>query len=390
VLVLAAVGFLALAVELSPAGLLTRIAPDLGVGVASAGLLTALYSLGNAVLVLPLTALVLRFSRRAALAGALLVFVVGNVLVVLADGLGLAAAGRFLAGGAHGLLMAISPAVVVRLLPREQSGRALGLLVGGNTLGIALGAPLTSVIGTTFGWRTTFAVAAAVALVCALLLVMVMPDARPEAEHRVSLLRAVREPGVLRVGVAYALVMLAYMAVITYLDPFLERLGVPAFVVSLALFVFGVAGVAGVWVAGRLVGRSRYLGAVSMPVIMGVAYLLLWLHVGSVPVVLVLLAVWGIGFSGGVLVFQQSMLHVGHRAPETVMSLSVVLAQLGMAVGASLGGVVVDTAGVGAVPALGLVFVVVTVVLLAGLRRVLHDPAPRQEPDSPNVDHDRS
>lgn len=108
VVVLAAAGFLALAVELSPAGLLTRIAPDLDVSVATAGSLTALYSLGNAVLVLPLTALAVRFDRRTILAATLMVFVLGNALVMVADGLPVALAGRFVSGGAHGLLMALS------------------------------------------------------------------------------------------------------------------------------------------------------------------------------------------------------------------------------------------------------------------------------------------
>jgi predicted MFS family arabinose efflux permease len=371
VVVLAAAGFLALAVELSPAGLLTRIAPDLDASVAAAGSLTALYSLGNAVLVLPLTALAVRFDRRAVLAATLVVFVLGNLLVMLADGLPPALTGRFVSGGAHGLLMALSPAVAMRMVPQDQSQKALSLVVGANTLGIALGAPLTSVVGTNFGWRVTFAGAAAVALLAAAVLFKVMPRVADSRTQPVSLLGAVRLPGVLRLAGAYALLMLAYMAVITYIDPLLTQRGAPPLVVSASLTIFGGAGILGVWLGGRLLRRSRHLALVTITLLTGLAYLLLFLISGPLGLVLGLLALWGVGFAGGVLVAQEVVLHVGFRARETVTSISVVMAQLGMAVGSALGGVVVETAGVGATPALGLAAVGLALLLVVGSRGVL-------------------
>jgi hypothetical protein len=55
-LVLGFAWFLGVAIELSPSGLLTDIADDFQVSIATAGTLTTFYALGNALLVLPLTA----------------------------------------------------------------------------------------------------------------------------------------------------------------------------------------------------------------------------------------------------------------------------------------------------------------------------------------------
>ncbi len=84
ILVLGFAWFLAVAIELSPAGLLGAIATDLNISTAAAGTLTTSYALGNAILVLPLTALALRFSRRSALNVVMAVFVASNVIVALA------------------------------------------------------------------------------------------------------------------------------------------------------------------------------------------------------------------------------------------------------------------------------------------------------------------
>lgn len=381
--VLALAGFLALSVELSPAGLLTRMAPDLQTDVATGGALMSLYALGNAVLVLPLTAWVLRFSRRAALTTTLVVFVAGNVLVAVSSDLTLALVGRFVAGGAHGLLMALSPAIAIRLVRPEQRGRALAVVIGANTVGIAVGAPLTSVVGTTFGWQVTFWAAAALALTCAALLWLTVPALRSEPGRQLSVLRALRLPGVLRIGVAWALVMLAYLGVITYIDPYLVALGAPPLVVSGALFVFGTAGLIGVWLATRIAARSLIGALIAMPSIMGVALIAMAFGITNIGVVLALLAVWGIGFAGVVLVYQQSLLHVGYRAPETVTSIGVVLCQAGMAAGAALGGVVVSAAGVTAVPLIGVAAVVVALLLLIGFGAVIRraTAAQRESPD---------
>ncbi|ANI92672.1 MFS transporter [Dietzia timorensis] len=180
ILVLASAGFLALAVELSPAGLLNQMAPGLNTNIAMAGSLTALYSLGNAVLALPLTALAVRFSRRFALTGTLLVFVAGNAVVFFASDLMPALVGRFVSGGAHGLLMSLAPAVAIGVAGLKHERRALSIVIGANTVGIALGAPLASLVGTTLGWRATFAGAALMALLCAALLAIKIPPMRAE------------------------------------------------------------------------------------------------------------------------------------------------------------------------------------------------------------------
>lgn len=66
---------------------------------------------------------------------------------------------------------------------------------------------------------------------------------------------------------------------------------------------------------------------------------------------------------------------VGHEAPNTVTSVSVVAIQLGIALGAALGGLTVDILGVVFVPLIAAVFAAGSVVLRMGLGRFLrHHP----------------
>ncbi|RFC77529.1 MFS transporter [Streptomyces sp. AcE210] len=371
VLVFAFTGFLSLTTELLPSGLLTLIAPDLHVSVAMAGAVTTAYAVGVVVTVLPLTRLALKLRRRTALVLTVLLFVLSNLIVVFAPNLTVSLVGRFLGGAAHGLVWALLPAVVERFAGPLHARRAMTIVFTGNSLGLAAGAPLSSLLGTSLGWRIAFGVMAAAALVTALLLLRIVPHIHVQEGPHMPLLKAARLPGAMRVIVGWALVMLGHFGVLTYIAPYLERLGVGAGVVSLSLAVLGCAGIVGVMLIGRLGARSLLVGLITAPVLIFVALALLLVAPPTLPVVFVLLVVWGMGFSGTVLLYQQAVLVTGRRAPETVTSISVLVSQLGIALGASAGGVTVSTLGLGTLPVIGLVFVAAALLLLPGLRPAL-------------------
>lgn len=376
VIVLAFTGFLSLTTELLPAGLLTQIGPDLNVTVGIAGLMTSAYAVGNVVTVIPLTRLAIRLPRRTALVLIVLLFVISNLVVVLAPNITLAVIGRFVGGAAHGLIWALLPAVVQRLGGTRYVGRAMTIVFTANSLALALGAPLSSLLGNSLGWRMAFLVAAAVALVIAIILAAVVPHMHSENTEHVPLHRAAMLPGALRVCIAWALVMLGHFAMLTYIAPYLERLGVGGGIVSASLFVLGAAGIVGVWVGGLVGQRSLITGLVASPLLIVLAFIALLVAPSSVPVIFVILVIWGMGFSGTVLLYQQAVLATGRRAPETVTSISVVLSQLGIALGATAGGIGVEVFGVQWLPLIGLVFAAIALLLLPGLGRILRAASP--------------
>lgn len=371
VIVLAFTGFLSLTTELLPAGLLTQIGPDLNVTVGVAGLMTSAYALGNVITVIPLTRVAIRLPRRTALVLIVLLFVISNLAVVFAPNITLAVIGRFVGGAAHGLIWALLPAVVQRLGGTRYVGRAMTIVFTANSLALALGAPLSSLLGNSLGWRMAFLVAAAVALVIAIILAAVVPHMHSENAEHVPLHRAAMLPGAMRVCIAWALVMLGHFAMLTYIAPYLERLGVGDGIVSVSLFVLGAAGIVGVWIGGRVGQHSLIAGLIGSPVLIAVAFIALLVAPSSIPIIVVILVVWGMGFSGTVLLYQQAVLATGRRAPETVTSISVVLSQLGIALGATAGGIGVEVFGVRWLPLIGLIFAAVALLFLPGLGRIL-------------------
>lgn len=384
ILALGLAGFLGLTVELSPAGLLNAIATDLDASLAAVGTLTTFFALGNALLVLPLTALAMRFSRRTALVAVMVVFILSNVIVAVAPSIVTADIGRFISGASFAVQCALIPAVAVHIAGPHHAVRAMSIVLGANTLGITLGAPLASIVGMAAGWRLTFILAAGIALLVGVLLAFTIPQIRSAPEGRVSLLQAARLPGVVRVCAAWALLMLGHFVVLTYIDAYLEELGIPAYVTSISLFVLGVGGILGIMLIGRISKTSESAALVVAPVAVAIALGLLATGVSALPVVLVAIAIWGIGFSGTILIAQQTILLLGRRAPETSMSIGILLAQVGFALGATIGGLVITYFGITTIPVVAVVFVLGAIALALSLRSTVRQAA--QDRDSELAD----
>lgn len=375
ILILGFAWFLAVAIELSPAGLLGAISADLNVSPAAVGTLTSLYALGNAILVLPLTAFALRFSRRSALNVVMVVFVASNVLVALATSLIVADVGRFVGGACYALICTLFPAVAVRIAGPQHAGKALTVLFASTSLGTALGAPLASLAGDAAGWRPVFMGAAVLAGVAGILMSFIVPAVREGHTEPLSLRQTVRLPGVFRVAMGWALVMLANFIVLTYIDAYLDNVGLPAYWTGITLFVIGISGLIGVILIGQVSRRSLYTSLVASPVSVAVGFLVLFCSNGNLIVILSGAALSGLGIAAAVVVYQQTILLTGHRAPETATSIGVVLVQAGFAAGATVGGVALDLLGVATIPLVALVFTIGSIIIAISLRRTVQQSA---------------
>ncbi|MDQ1579372.1 MAG: hypothetical protein QOD05_147 [Microbacteriaceae bacterium] len=371
ILVLGFAWFLAVAIELSPAGLLGDISADLNISAAAAGTLTTFYALGNALLVLPLTAFALRFARRGALNIVMIAFVASNVLVAVAPTLVVADIARFIGGASYALICTLFPAVAVRVAGRQNAGKAITVIFTATSLGAAFGAPLASILGNAVGWRVTFIAAAALALIAGILMSLTIPVIRATVERDLSVLQTMRLPGVLRVAIGWSFVMLAHFVVLTYIDAYLAELGFPRVITSVTLFLIGVGGIVGTLFIGQISRRSVYAAMIVAPVMVAVGFAIILISGRSLPAVLVGAGLWGIGIAAVVVIYQQAILLTGRRAPETATSVGVVLAQAGFAAGATVGGITIDTLGVNTIPIVAAIFVVASIVIATTLHQII-------------------
>ena len=123
---------------------------------------------------------------------------------------------------------------------------------------------------------------------------------------------------------------------------------------------------------GQISTRSVTVGLIAAPMIVAVGSIVLWLSDGNLVLALSGVALWGIGIAAAVVVYQQAILLIGARAPETATSIGVVLAQAGFAAGATVGGLSIEILGIRTIPVVALMFVVASIIIATTLGPAIH------------------
>lgn len=367
--------------ELLVVGVLDLIAADLRVGIPDAGRLVTVYALGLALGGPVLAALTIRLDRKTVLVGTLALFIAANLVAVLTADYGVLLVARVLIGALQGLFIATSFIAGLAVVPPERMGQAIGVIVSGVSVATALGVPLGTLVGQTLGWRGSFVaivVVSAVVVVATAVLVPSVPPAGGGAGHQA---RHAFAPRVLAVLFLNFIVFATTFAALTYIVPFLQEVtGVSGAWLSAFLLAYGAASAVGSFGGGRFAdrdaGRTLLVGSV------GIAFSLLLLHlVGAIAVLVALvLLVWGLFAYGIVPSLQVRVISLAGPGGQLAQSLPVSAANIGIAFGALVGGVVLDDHGPSAVVVTGLVFAVVTIAVAWGTS-LLKPPVPTPEPE---------
>ncbi|PZF26852.1 MFS transporter [Curtobacterium sp. MCLR17_045] len=359
--------------EFLPIGLLPAIADDLDVGIGTAGLMVVATGLVGAVAAPVVTVLTSRLDRRVVLVSLTVLLVVADGLAAIAPSFWVLLIARMLLGVGIGGFWAIGAGIAGRLVRPELTIRATSLITAGVSVATVVSLPLGALVSSLASWRLGFVIGGALGVVALVLQLAMLP--RIPAQQRVrfatlgSLLRAPRA----RVGlIAAAFVFAAQFAAYTYIAPYLQQLvGVGPDTVTIALLVFGVAGIVGNFAAGFTLDRSVLATIGASKFVLAAAVVLLPLLAHSVAGVFVLLVVWGLVWGALPLGMQTWMSTASPAGSETGLALFVTTIQLAIAAGSVLGGAAVSSFGLAADFWLaGGVAIVGAVVLVAmGLRK---------------------
>jgi len=350
------------------AGLLPDVSRDLGVTIPVAGYLITAYALGIAIGG-PLTAVALRrLERRTALLLIVLTFTLGQALCALAPGFAVLLVIRFLIAFAHGAYFGVAAVVATRLVPPERRGSAVALLLAGITVANILGVPAGTAIGNIFGWRATFWAVGGLSLLSLAVIAAFVPKAAADEaaapDFRSELRVLTRQP----VYLSFALIIVAIIgqfALFSYIAPLLISVtGIAESNVPWLLLVVGLGSTIGVLLGGRLADWKLMPTLIGMLVLQAVVYALLGFFIRSPWFVAPLLLVWG----GACFAFgapaQTRVLRWAADAPNFVSSLIPTAFNIGIALGATIGSIVLDEGlGYAALPWIGVVVVLASLLV---------------------------
>ncbi|WFU48407.1 MFS transporter [Sinorhizobium terangae] len=348
-------------------GLLPTVASDLHISLPLAGLIVGVYALGVTFGAPVLTALTGRIERKPLLLGLMALFIIGNAAAALSPSYELLLVARVLSAFAHGVFFSVGSTIAADLVPEDRRASAIAMMFMGLTVAIVTGVPLGTYIGQTFGWRATFWAVTALGVVAFIGIAALLPNTLSKAAAA-RLVDQVRVLGSGRLLIVFAMTALGYggtFVAFTYLAPILQEItGFSEGSVSLILVFYGIAIAIGNVIGGKIANRDPVRALIGLFVAQAAVLVLFTFTAPSPVLTLVTLAALGFLSFANVPGLQLYVVQLAkqHRpgAVDVASALNIAAFNLGIAVGAWLGGLVMSSPlGLSSTPFVGAMLVAV-------------------------------
>jgi MFS transporter, DHA1 family, inner membrane transport protein len=356
--------------EFVPVGLLSSLADDLNISITLAGLLISGYAMGVAIGAPILTALTNKMNRKTLLMLLMIVFIAGNSVSALSPSFGILLVARFITAFSHGVFFSIGSTIAADLVPENKRASAIAFMFTGLTVATVTGVPLGTFIGQAFGWRATFWVVAALGVIAIIASAILVPKnlkQAPPSKLSDNLKILTNIPLIL----VFSITALGYggtFVAFTYLAPILEDItGFNQSSISLILLVYGVAVAIGNTIGGKAANKNPLKALFWMFLFQAVVLVILTFTAPFKVVGIITIFFLGLLAFMNVPGLQIYVVQLAEKyvpsAVNVASALNIAAFNVGIAIGAFVGGIVVDSIGLIHTPWIGGVMVLGAVLL---------------------------
>lgn len=278
---------------------------------------------------------------------------------------------RVLTGLAHGVFFSIGSTIATSLVDKDKQASAIAIMFTGLTVALVTGVPLGTWIGQHFGWRATFLVVSVLGVIALIGSALLVPsNLKQAAPARISVqLKVLTQPRLLLVygitAVGYGGTFIAF----TFLAPILQQVsGFQSSAIAGIMLVYGVSVTIGnIW-GGKLADKMGPVKALNIIFAALALVLLVFTFTASSQIgALLTVFVWGAFAFGNVPGLQVYVVQLAKEyTPEAVdvaSGLNIAAFNIGIAIGAWLGGHVVADMSLMDTPWIGAIIVVLALLM---------------------------
>ncbi|MFC9600616.1 MFS transporter [Peribacillus butanolivorans] len=344
--------------EMGIVGVLPQITQKFNITTSQAGLLVSIFALIVAISGPFLTLLTSGINRKVILLTSVFMFTISNIIYACTTKFDIMLVFRILPAIFHPVFFSIALVTAAKLVPPEKSNQAVTKVFAGITFGFAFGVPLTSYFAEQFSLETAFLFGAVVNAIAFVGILMWLPSMPNEEKMSYGMqLGILRKPGLWLNIAAVMFIFAAMFSVYSYFAEYLGQLThMNGSLISVMLMAFGLIMIFGNFLFGGFLQKSITKTVIMFPLLYIVIYLFAY-YLGSYLIPMILMVfIWGIVHSGGLIVSQTWLTTEAKEAPEFGNSLFVSFSNLGITLGASIGGWFISHFGIHQLIWSGIVF----------------------------------
>ncbi|MDV3052365.1 MFS transporter [Staphylococcus ureilyticus] len=347
-------------------GLLPNIARDFDVSVSQAGQLITGYALGVAIGGPIIVMLTIKWNRKYLLLALMAIFIVGNIAASFSPNYGFMMTSRIITSLAHGSFFGIGSILAVSMVKPEKRASAMALMFMGLSMSNILGVPFGTLIGQNFGWPMTFIIISVIGALALIGIIIFVPMKKETVKSSVlNELKILKEK---RLWLTLAVTLFGFSSVFayfTYISTVLIDVShVQENLISYLLIIFGIGVTLGNVVGGKLADWNLNKALkIIFSVFILYFILLYFVQMNGLLMVAGIFFFGLIGFSMSPSLQYKSTL-ISQDAPTLASTLNQSAFNLGNALGAFIGGVVVTNLPVASLSLIAPILTVIGLIFL--------------------------
>ncbi|WP_232695366.1 MFS transporter [Brevibacillus daliensis] len=352
--------------EMGIIGVLPQVTQKFNISTSQAGWLVSIFSFVVAISGPFLTLLASGINRKVILLTAVLIFAISNIVYAYTTMFDVMLIFRIIPAIFHPVFFSVALVTAAKLVPPEKSSKAVTKVFAGITVGFAFGVPLTSYLADKISLEVAFLFGAVVSIIAFVGILVWLPSMPVKEKMSYG-----KQLGILRkpqLWLNIMTVIFIFAAMFSVYSYFAEYLGQVTHMngswISIMLMAFGIIMIFGNFLFGGLLYKNMTKTVIMFPLLYAVIYLFVY-YLGSylIPMV-VIVFIWGAVHSGGLIISQAWLTTETKEAPEFGNSLFVSFSNLGITVGASIGGWTISNFGIHQLIWSGILFTLLAFLLI--------------------------
>lgn len=346
--------------EMGIVGVLPQVARKFNITASQAGTLVSVFALVVAISGPFLTLLASGINRKVILLIAVFMFAVSNIVYAMTSKFEVMLAFRIIPACFHPVFFSVALVTAAQLVPPEKSSKAVTKVFAGITVGFAFGVPLTSYLAEKVSLETAFLFGAAVSAIAFAGILVWLPSM--PVKNKMSFgkqLGILRKPALWLNITSVIFIFAAMFSVYSYFAEYLSQVTpMNGSVISVMLMGFGIIMIFGNFVFGAMLQKNIRVTVMLFPILYIAVYVLLYSLAPYWIPAMIVVVLWGMVHSGGLIVSQTWLTTVTEDAPAFGNSLFVSFSNLGITLGTTVGGWLIAVAGIHQLIWSGIVFAI--------------------------------
>src|SRR5690554_6271512 len=337
-MLMSSVTFVGILSELMPSGVLPLMMVDLNISEVQAGNLVGYYAIASAIFAIPLIAMTMQVNRKYLLLILLSGFAVSNIFAGLVHDYSVVIALRVIGGICAGVMWPMIAAYGMRLTDKQHHGKAIAVIMAGNTLGISIGMPIMTSIGYDYGWRAEFIGLGGFILLIGLISLIALPSTPGEKLTKSSSPFALLKiPAILIVLLLTLLGVVAHYGVYVYITSLVDEINLAGGIES-ALFIFGVGSLISVLLAIKFTDKYLRELTIAMFALLIVSMVVILMLGKTFGMAHVAFFMWGLSFGPLVTLLQAAVSRQVSKAKDVATSVQSSVFNLSIMIASSAAG----------------------------------------------------